>query len=78
MRSSFGEICPGWGCSAGLVEDLVEDLKKRQRGRGDTAQIKRAEQTIERLDNLESKIDLILNHLNIEAPIPVAQKMDGR
>ncbi len=68
MKSSFGEICPGCGCSTELVDDVVEDLKKRQRGRGDTAQIKRAEQTIERLEVLEGKIDLILNHLSIETP----------
>jgi hypothetical protein len=34
----------------------VTELKARMRGRGDTAQIQRAEQTLERLDAVESKL----------------------
>mmetsp|Transcript_19058 Transcript_19058/g.44394 ORF Transcript_19058/g.44394 Transcript_19058/m.44394 type:complete len:156 (+) Transcript_19058:75-542(+) len=69
--SSFGDICPGCGCETDLVEDLVRELKDRQRGRGDTAQIKRAEQTLQRLDDIESKLDAIMSHLKIPDPGPM-------
>lgn len=61
-----GEISPGCGCDKELVNEIVEELKLRQRGRGDTAQIKRAEQTLERLDKIEAKLDKIIVHMKIE------------
>ena len=69
MTSSFGEISPGCGCQHSKVEELVEELKARQRTRGDTAQIQRTEQTLERLDQMETKLDLIMQHLNISQPV---------
>lgn len=69
MTSSFGEISPGCGCQHSKVEELVEELKARQRTRGDTAQIQRTEQTLERLDQMETKLDLIMEHLNISQPV---------
>lgn len=66
VASSFGEISPGCGCDEALVTEIVEELKVRQRGRGDTAQIKRAEQTLERLDHIEAKLDKIMEHMKIE------------
>mmetsp|Transcript_7421 Transcript_7421/g.12354 ORF Transcript_7421/g.12354 Transcript_7421/m.12354 type:complete len:162 (-) Transcript_7421:156-641(-) len=68
FRSSFGEISPGCGCNAELVDEIVGELKARQLGRGDTAQIKRVEQTLERLDEIEGKLDKIMDHLQIERP----------
>ena len=47
----------------------MEELKARQRTRGDTAQIQRTEQTLERLDQMETKLDLIMQHLNISQPV---------
>lgn len=61
-----GDICPGCGCDAEKVDELVEDLKARQLGRGDTAQIRKAEQTLDRLDEIESKLDKIMDHLKID------------
>ena len=61
-----GSISPGCGCDAEKVDDLVAELKARQLGRGDTAQIKRAEQTLERLDEIETKLDKIMDHLSID------------
>mmetsp|Transcript_33378 Transcript_33378/g.73602 ORF Transcript_33378/g.73602 Transcript_33378/m.73602 type:complete len:161 (-) Transcript_33378:282-764(-) len=77
VHSSFGEISPGCGCQEEKCTDLVEELKARQRTRGDTAQIQRVEQTLERLDHIEAKVDLLLNHMNIPQPA-TAQKMEGR
>ena len=61
-----GQVSPGCGCDTDLVDEIVAELKARQSGRGDTGQIKRAEQTLQRLDELESKLDKIMDHLKIE------------
>lgn len=66
-----GEISPGCGCEEDLIQQLVEELKARQTGRGDTAQIKRAEQTLTRLDEIETKLDAIMRHLKIPEPSPM-------
>lgn len=67
----LGDISPGCGCEPDLVDQLVEELKLRQRGRGDTAQIQRAEETLGRLDHIETKLNLIMEHLNIPDPTPM-------
>jgi hypothetical protein len=54
--SSFGEISPGCGCEREIVDEIVTELKQRMRRRGDTAQIQRAEQMLQRLDVVESKL----------------------
>ena len=56
VSSAFGPISPGCGCETELVDDIVAQLKVRMRDRGDTAQIQRAEQTLERLDAMEHKL----------------------
>lgn len=48
------------------MDELVADLQARQTGRGDVAQILRSEQTLEKLDEIESKLDKIMDHLKIE------------
>lgn len=63
-----GQICPGCGCEYGLVDEIVTELKERVGKRGDTAQIQRAELTLQRLDEIEGKLDLLLKHLNISIP----------
>jgi hypothetical protein len=61
VKSSLGNISPGCMCQKELVEEIVEELKNRQRSRGDTGQIVRAEETLVKLKGLEEKVDLILN-----------------
>jgi len=58
---------------------LVAELKKRMKARGDTGQIKRAEQLLGEIQilkaqaqNTDAKLNAILKHLNIEAPPPTA------
>lgn len=54
--SAFGPISPGCGCDADKVDDIVTVLKERVRARGDTAQIKRTEETLERLQQVDAKL----------------------
>lgn len=72
VTSGLGLMKPGWGCDEELVDELVRELKARMQKRGDTAQIKRAEEQIDmttKLQNdvngLDAKIDAIMKHLNI-------------
>lgn len=72
-------ISPGCGCQNALVAEIVEELKARQKARGDTGNIKRAEQTIDLVTEVKSdvaeltaKVDAIMRHLNI----PVPQKIE--
>ena len=75
VTSSFGDISPGCGCDEATVDVVVEELKSRQRGRGDTAQIQRAEQVKERLNEMDEKLDLIMNHLNIPQPQEMTDRL---
>ena len=61
-----GIISPGCGCDEHLVNEIFEDLKARQRGRGDQGQIERAETTLEALQKIDSKLDAIMTHLKME------------
>lgn len=54
--SGFGEISPGCGCEPNIVDEIVNELTKRMRDRGDTAQIQRAEETVQRLSVVENKL----------------------
>jgi hypothetical protein len=65
VTGGVGEMCIGCGCSNKKVDEIVFELKERIRGRGDTAQIKRQEDTLKRLDDVESKLDLIIAHMKI-------------
>ena len=66
--SPVGSISPGWGGEYALVEEVVGLLKERQRSRGDTGQIKRAEENQAKLSVLEAKLDAIMAHLQIQPP----------
>lgn len=46
--------------------DKVCSSQRSKMNCGDTAQIKRVEQTLERLDEIECKLDKIMDHLQIE------------
>jgi hypothetical protein len=68
-------LCPQCFCAGDLVEEIVKELKTRMKARGDTGQIKRAEQLLGEIQILkaqaqstDAKLDAILKHLNIEAP----------
>ena len=68
-------IVPGCGCESVLVDEFVGTLKERRRARGDTAQIQRAEQALDRvaaleqrLSGVDAKLDALLAHLNVPPP----------
>jgi hypothetical protein len=73
-ESALGPVSPGCGCDEDLVDDIVSEFKKRIRYRGDVAQVRQAEQTLKRLEEVDAKLDRILNHLNI----PQSSHMDDR
>uniref|UniRef100_A0A7S2ME03 Uncharacterized protein n=1 Tax=Helicotheca tamesis TaxID=374047 RepID=A0A7S2ME03_9STRA len=66
--SELGEFSPGWGCNEATVDEIVRELRTRMKTRGDTAQIQQSEKQLEKLAELETKIDLIMEHLNIPQP----------
>ena len=70
-----GIISPGCGCKKAMVSTIVEELNKRQRARGDVAQMKRADEAAkniklmnDRMIVMESKMDAIMAHLKIPQP----------
>merc|ERR1712224_158600 len=46
VSSQLGMMSPGLGCEKEKVDDIVEELKARMKGRGDTGNIQRQEETI--------------------------------
>ena len=73
------KVSPRCFCAGDLVAEIVKELKVRMKARGDTGQIKRAEQLLGEIQilkaqakNTDAKLDAILKHLNIEAPPPTA------
>ena len=61
-----GPVTPGCCCDEALVEEVVEDMKKRQQGRGDQGQIQRQEAMMEEIDAINNKLDAIMEHLKME------------
>ena len=70
----MGVISPGCGCDEGRVDEIILELKQRMRHRGDTAQLRQAEQTLMRLELLDAKLNTIMTHLSIPQPLA----MEGR
>jgi hypothetical protein len=64
----LGSACPGWGCREALVEEIVQELKKRQYVRGNTGMIQKSEEQLQKMEVMDAKLDLILNHLNLRMP----------
>lgn len=75
-RSSFlccisvNDISPGCGCSKSLVDEISEELQRRVGNRGNTGQMQKAEQTLDlllkvnsRLDEIEKKIDVMYDKM---------------
>ena len=68
-------VAPACCCAGDLVDEIIKELKSRMKARGDTGQIKRAEQLLGEIQILkaqaqttDAKLDAILKHLNIDAP----------
>ena len=69
------KVSPQCFCAEDLVGEIVKELKTRMKARGDTGNIKRAEQTIDMVGQVQKdvadlnlKIDAIIAHLNITVP----------
>jgi len=68
-----GCIIPGGGCNnAKTVEHIYDTLKERMANRGDTGQVRRAEEHLDQMaqlrkdmDSVNQKLDLIMSHLRI-------------
>mmetsp|Transcript_48891 Transcript_48891/g.116224 ORF Transcript_48891/g.116224 Transcript_48891/m.116224 type:complete len:727 (+) Transcript_48891:117-2297(+) len=55
VATDFGALAPGWGCSGGLVGEIVQELRARMQARGEIGQMKRQERIIdEMLDVVDS------------------------
>jgi hypothetical protein len=66
----------GWGCDDTRVSEIVAELKKRMKARGDTGQIQKAEMTLQEIKQLrvemtEMKQDMkaLLTHFHVAAPV---------
>lgn len=66
VHSGLGEISPGCGCSEDIVDEIVAELKRRMRERGDTAQIKRTEETLKRLALVDAKLVSLSYYILLE------------
>jgi hypothetical protein len=60
-----GSISPGCGCNGDAVDEIAREVRARIRERGDTAQMIRAEQTLQRLEGMEGKLDTLLHALSL-------------
>lgn len=76
-------ICPGMGCDEAFVDEIVADLKRRMKSRGDTGQIQRAEQMLIAVQNvgadvrvMQANIHKIMEHLKLEPVQPGVQVMN--
>lgn len=49
-----------------MVNEIVEELKQRQQGRGDQGQIQRQEVMMEEIEAINSKLDAIMDHLKMD------------
>eukprot|EP00904_Undaria_pinnatifida_P011360 jgi/Undpi1/7354/HiC_scaffold_22.g09827.m1 len=73
-------IVPGNCCERALVQEVVRELKLRMKARGDTGQIKRAEENLSQVLHLHAKIDAVMAHLQIppvEAPMQMTDRSKG-
>jgi len=66
--SKGGPICPGCGCNAPYVQEIVEEMKKRMKERGDTGVVKRSDEQLVLLRTMDNKMDAIVQHFNIVVP----------
>lgn len=59
-------FCPGFGCSEGLVDEIVTELKSRQTARGAAGNLLRIEKQTKDLIRVEKKLDALLEHFSID------------
>jgi hypothetical protein len=75
IDSSIGTIIPGWGCNSEVADAIAEELNSRVSARGDATQLRRSEESFQRIQAMESRLDKILVHL---ANAPQSVSMDDR
>lgn len=61
-------ISPGCGCSTGLVHRIVTELKARMKGRGDTGNMHRSEESVLRQNYLNDKVSMFLKSVGAVEP----------
>ena len=54
-----GAQCIGLGCNGKKIDEIVSELKNRQKFRGDRAKVRMAEQTLTDIAELSSKVNEI-------------------
>jgi hypothetical protein len=69
VTTKTGTLCPGFGCETGLVDAIAKELKDRMTSRGDTAQLQMTEKALQRANEIDQKIDLIMKHLKSAPPV---------
>ena len=67
------------------MTEIYQEMKKRQRGRGDVAMVRQAEQTGMRvaatdlrMQHMEDKMDMIIKHFGLKVPIPTQPQAQAR
>ena len=71
--------CPlavGWGCEGTKVDEIVTELHKRMKARGDTGQIQKLEEVMAEVQRLKREMkgmnvsmELLLHHFGLEKPL---------
>jgi len=74
VTSDLGVLSPGCGCNEAKVDDIVHELKTRMAKRGNSARIQQAEKQLEKITELERKIDLLMEHLQIPQPNVIKER----
>ena len=69
---------PGCGCSYDLSDEVVNELKRRMKNRGDTGKIIRVEKALKELEdirgevlNIKNNTERIMLALNLTVDVPV-------
>ena len=65
MQENQPAQCTGCGCQVDFVNEIVDKLKRRQEMRGDRAKVRLAETTLQSLEDLHRKMDIILQNMNL-------------
>ena len=67
------------------MTEIYQEMKKRQRGRGDVAMVRQAEQTgmlvaamDVRMQHMDNKLDMIIKHFGLEVPMPAQPQAHAR
>jgi hypothetical protein len=63
VDSNLQTIMPGCGCEESKCEHLANELKKRMKKRGDTAQVQLAELALSKANEINRKMDIIATHI---------------